>query len=153
MVDLVAARIDLGAVFSSTSVVRFLAQMSGGSVRDLMRLVNFAQLDARVDDKAKIDMASAREAVGELRKEMVRLLVPGQFYFPLLADVHLTKGLAIEAEPDQDSVKEARAFCAELMLMGALLEYDGDDCWYDVHPVIQDIEAFTDAIEQSQQKQ
>ena len=152
MFDLVAARINIEMVFSSTKVVHYLAQMSGGSVRDLMRLINFAQLDARVDDKLKIDMASAKEAVGELRKDFVRLLVPGQFYFPLLADVHLSKELTIRVKPDKDSVQEARAFCAELMLMGALLEYSGEECWYDVHPVIRDIEAFADAIEQSQEK-
>jgi hypothetical protein len=113
--------------------------MSGGSVRDLMRLLDQAQLSARVDDKERIDKASASEAVTKLRIEFERLLIPGQVYFPLLAKIHETKQLELEAALDQAAVQAARAFCADLLIMGAVLEYDGGECWYDTHPVVHEI--------------
>jgi hypothetical protein len=46
LTELIAKRVDLERVFVSGDVVRFLAQISGGSVRDLMRLLDNAQLSA-----------------------------------------------------------------------------------------------------------
>jgi hypothetical protein len=113
--------------------------MSGGSVRDLMRLLDQAQLSARVDGKDRIGNASAGEAVTKLRIEFERLLVPGQVYFPLLAKIHQTKQLKLDATLDQAAVQAARAFCADLLIMGAVLEYNGGQCWYDTHPVVHEI--------------
>ena len=64
---LVAKRIDLDAVFASRQVVSRLAEMSGGNVRDLMRLVNNAQLSARVEEKETIDTAAAKRAIHQDR--------------------------------------------------------------------------------------
>jgi hypothetical protein len=149
LTDLVAKRVDIERVFVSDEVVRFLAQMSGGSVRDLMRLLDNAQLSARVDGKDRIDKASAREAVTKLRIDFERLLVPGQVYFPLLTKVHQTKDLALESALDQAAVQAARAFCADLLIMGAVLEYNGGQCWYDVHPIVREIRPLKDAIGES----
>ena len=146
LTELIGKRVDLERVFASNDVIRFLAQMSGGSVRDLMRLLDHAQLSARVDDKDRIDKASAREAVTKLRIDFERLLVPGQVYFPLLARIHRTKDLALEFALDQTAVQAARAFCADLLIMGAVLEYNGERCWYDAHPIVREIGPFKDGI-------
>ena len=135
-------------MFASGGVVRFLAEMSGGSVRELMRLLDQAQLSARVDEKNRIDRASAREAATKLRIDFERLLVPGQVYFPLLARIHQTKDLALDAALDQDAVQAARAFCTDLLIMGAVLEYNGERTWYDVHPLVREIRPFKDALDQ-----
>ena len=52
LVALIAARADLDSVFVDAKVPQYLARMSGGSVRDLMRLLFQAQSLARVDGKA-----------------------------------------------------------------------------------------------------
>jgi len=113
----------------------------------LMRLVEYAQLSARADEKTKIDGASAAEAVKKLRLNFERLLIPGQVYYPLLAQVHRTKGDGLTAEPQTkpDDVKAAREFFSQLFFNGSVLEYNGDKTWYDVHPAIYEIEEFKNA--------
>ena len=147
LVSLVGKRVVIEAVFSSPQVVRYLAKMSGGSVRDLMRLVDYAQLAARVDEKSKIDDASANEAVKKLRLDFEHLLIPGLVYYPLLAQVHRTKGdgLSQNAQTKPEDVKADREFFSQLFFNGSVLEYNGDKTWYDVHPAICDIEDFQNA--------
>jgi hypothetical protein len=33
-----------------------------------------------------------------------------------------------------------------LLFNGSVLEYDGGETWYDVHPVVQEIEVFQEAV-------
>ena len=116
--------------------------MSGGSVRDLMRLLFEAQSLARVDDKDRIDHASARDAVQRVRVDLERTLWPYQ----ALARIHETKSLPEPEAADQHQLEQARAFYADLLIKGVVLEYDGGECWYDVHPIMRDIAAFKDAL-------
>lgn len=146
LVALIGARVELDRVFTSVDVARDLARWSGGSVRDLMRLLDFAQSYARVDDKDRIDDESLQQGVRKLRIEFERMLVPGRAYFPLLSRIHAGKDLAIEADPDPASVQAARRFSADLLLNGAVLEYNGDRSWFDVHPVIREIQPFKAAL-------
>jgi hypothetical protein len=149
LVELVAQRVKVASVFTSVKEVRYLAQMSGGSVRDLMRLVDYAQLSARVDDKAKIDSASARDAVKKLRLDFERLLIPGQVYYPLLAQVHRTKGDGLSSDPHSkpEEVKAAREFFSQLFFNGSVLEYNGEKIWCDVHPAVWEISEFKHACQ------
>ncbi|QNT71014.1 hypothetical protein [Defluviicoccus vanus] len=149
LVRLVAARADVDAVFTSNDIVAFLARMSGGSVRDLLRLINYAQLEARTDGKTQIDQASADAAVKELRIDFERLLIPRHVYFPLLREIHQTKAdwESPEQKTDATSVKQQREFFSELLLNGSVLEYNGDRSWYDVHPIVQRIDTFNDNAE------
>ena len=47
---------------------------------------------------------------------------------------------------DQQQLQQARAFYADLLIKGVVREYDGGECWYDVHPIMRDIPAFKDAL-------
>lgn len=148
LVALIGRRVAIDRVFTERAVARTLAARSGGSVRDLLRLVTSAQQEARLDGKTQIDQASADEAVKRLRLDFERLLVPSDVYFPLLAHIHKTKALT---DPDgtaagADAAQNAREFFSELLFNGSVLEYNGDRNWYDVHPVILDIEAFQSAL-------
>jgi hypothetical protein len=138
----VAARPDLHKVFASHGVIRYLAQMSGGSVRDLVRLLFEGQSLARADDKVRIDQASARAAVQRVRVDLERTLWPYQ----ALARIHEAKNLPEPQAADQDQLEQARAFYADLPIKGVALEYDGGECWYDVHPIMREIAAFKDAL-------
>jgi len=148
LVKLLKARVDVKAVFSSPGVARYLARMSGGSARDLIRLLSYAQLTARALGKQCIDQAAAEQATGKMRIDYERLLIPGNIYFPLLAQVHRTKSdwLSDESRKDPETVQAARDFFSQLLVNGSVLEYNGDSSWYDVHPVVQEIQAFKDAL-------
>ena len=146
LVELVGKRMDTATVFSSPEVVAYLAEKSGGSVRDLLRLIGEAQLAAQVDGLSAINEDSAQEAVKKLRLDFQGLFVPGDAYYPLLAAVARTKQDAVttaSATPEQAA--NNRAFFAELLVNGSVLEYNGDERWFDVHPVVHDIQAFRDA--------
>jgi hypothetical protein len=142
LVGLIAARADLDRIFVDLKVPQYLARMSGGSVRDLMRLIFQAQSLARVDDKDRIDQASAREAVKRIRLDLERTLWP----FRALARIHESKSLPEPEAADQQQLQQARAFYADLLIKGVVREYDGGECWYDVHRIMRDIPAFKDAL-------
>ena len=153
LVTLLAQRIELGLVFASREVAAFLAARSGGSVRDLLRLVGQAALAAQVDDYTVIEQDSAAEAVKKLRIDFQGRFVPGDAYYPLLATVFFTKrdaGLMESGTPEQAASNQH--FFAELLVNGSVLEYNGEESWFDVHPAILDIRAFRDACQDYQPK-
>lgn len=148
LVDMVSRRVDVGKVFQSTSVVAYLAKMSGGSVRDLVRLVGYAANSARADAKPKIDMAAAKEAVNDMRLDYERLFIPGQIYYPVLARIHQTKrDWFADADPlSPEKLSVYQGLFRDLLFNGAVLEYNGQESWYDVHPAIQEITRFREAL-------
>jgi hypothetical protein len=153
LMELVSKRIDVPAVFDSPDVVTYLVKMSGGSVRDLLRLLGEAQLAAQVDELQKISLESAKEAAKKLRLDFQGLFVPGDVYYPILAAVARTKQdatLTASATPDQATSN--RAFFAELLVNGSILEYNGDERWFDVHPVVREIKVFCDVCKATKSK-
>jgi hypothetical protein len=150
LVQLVDKRIDLDACFASPAVVRKLAEMSGGNVRDLLRLIDNAQLSARVEEKETIENAAVKRAVAQVRLDYERTFIPGNVYYPLLAQIHRSKGEQFRASPetDPDPVKthNLRVFFNQFLFNGSVLEYNGEATWYDVHPVVQEIKRFQEAV-------
>lgn len=148
LVEAIGHRVELDAVFENRNVPRTLAKMSGGSVRDLFRLLLSARSIARTDDKSKIDAESVNRAALRLRHDYERALIPGRMYYPFLAQIHVTKGedlLGTEVA-DQEKAKKYCEFFAKLLFNGSILEYNGDEMWYDAHPVIWDIKGFKKAL-------
>jgi hypothetical protein len=47
---------------------------------------------------------------------------------------------------DAKAAQSARDFFSQLLFNGSVLEYNGDRNWYDVHPVIREIESFRKAL-------
>ena len=142
LVALIAARADLGEVFADAKVPQYLARMSGGSVRDLIRLLSEAQSFARADGKDRIDQSSAKDAVQRVRLSLERTLWP----YKALAGIHRSKSLPEPEVADQQQLEQARAFYADLLIKGVVLEYNGGECWYDVHPIMREIPALKDAL-------
>ena len=85
LVKLIEHRADLDEVFTSEEGDPDLAELSGGSVRDLMRLVQHATRSALLHGKSKIDKPSVTAAALNLQQEFERMLIPGGVYYPLLA--------------------------------------------------------------------
>jgi hypothetical protein len=155
LLEVLAARVELDAVFHSRALARRLVRMSGGSARDLIRLLNYAQLAAAGDGKQKIDNASTREAIGKLRSDYEKLLVPAQAYYPVLALVHRDKKLTLTPGgilPDPEQVERGLAFLRHLVFNASVLEYNGERTWYDVHPVITEIRDFQEALAAAEAK-
>ncbi len=152
LVELIARRLDISLTFKSKGVVEHLVDMSGGSVRDLLRLVDEAQLEAQASGKDKVDLPSAKAAVKKMSINFTRLLVPGSVFYPILAEVRRTKRefTLTEAQATQERVDSSRAFFADLIGNGTILEYNGDDSWYDVHPAVCEIGGFKDALVKAQ---
>jgi hypothetical protein len=150
--DLVEGRLAIEKVFAASDLVRQLALMSGGSVRDLLRLVGYAAAEALVDGKDRIDAASVELAVKRLRREFEGSLIPGQVYYPILARIHRTKRDQLVAGPTvtPDEVRYARGFFGQLLFNGSVLEYNGDGQWFDAHPAVQLVRSFQDALRAAQ---
>ena len=151
LLALIGKRLSLDLIFENEKVPRYLAEKSGGSVRDLIRLLDEAQLEAQVDGKKRVDMASAKAAVKKVAVNFTRLLKPGSIYYPILLEIHRTKRefhLA-EGEATQERVAAAREFFGELIGNGSVLEYNGEETWYDVHPALLETEPFQDARNQA----
>lgn len=148
-------RLDREQIFTSRGVARLLAEMSGGSMRDFIRLVQNAWLTAEAAGKQKIDKPSAQQAVTKLRIDYQRILIPGQIYYPLLAKVHQTHRDWFEDADaaSAEKVDDYRQFFSQLLFNGAVLEYNGADSWYDVHPVIEDIDGFRKALSHAEADQ
>ena len=148
LVQLIGKRLSLDLVFESEKVARFLAEKSGGSVRDLIRLLDEAQLEAQVAGKERVDMPSAKAAVKKAALNFTRLLNPGSTYYPILVEIHRTKRVfkIADGEATKERVASAREFFAELIGNGSVLEYNGDDSWYDVHPAILETPQFEEAL-------
>ena len=153
LLDLIRHRLAIEFIFESEKVARFLAEKSGGSVRDLIRLLDDAQLVAQVDGKTRVDLASARAAVKKLSVNFTRHLLPGSVYYPILAEIHRTKHEfnLTDGEATKERVAAAREFFAEMIGNGSVLEYNGEDSWYDAHPAVCDTEQFQDACKTTNQ--
>lgn len=150
LVKLIDRRISIDLVFESKEVASYLAEKCGGSVRDLIRLLDSAQLKAQVAKKDRVDMKSAEEAVKKMSIDFAALLFPDSVYCPILAEIHRTKaGYTLsDGDATPEKVLAARVFFAEMLGNGMVLEYNGDDSWYDVHPAVCDTDKFQDALAQ-----
>jgi hypothetical protein len=90
LMELIGKRLQLDLIFADRKVARHLVEKSGGSIRDLIRLLDDVQLIAQVNGKPSVDMSSAKKAVRKLCHDMTRGLIPSSVYFPILAEVHRT---------------------------------------------------------------
>ena len=141
LLGLIEKRMDTLAVFDSLKTAKLLCRTCGGSLRDLLRLIQETRLTALVAEKPKMDAACAKEAIHQFRLNYERSLIPGNLYYPILAEIHLTKH-----EPAGTEIEAARERFSELIFNDSVFQYNGQDTWYDVHPVILEIPRFQDAL-------
>jgi hypothetical protein len=102
-------RIDIDKVFYHTNLVEKLVLNSGGSLRELMRLIQEACLETMEE---KIDTAAAERAIVNVRAELTRPMP--QTYFAELAKIH--RGKQTDNTVDQRSI----------LFYRYALEYNGD---------------------------
>lgn len=142
LLEFIRRRMDLGAVFDSEATAETLCEASGGSLRDLIKLLSDAQLIAQVLGLNTMNAESARRAILKLRLDFESVLIPGERYYPLLARVHQTK-----LDPGAAGFPDSRDLFGEMIANSSVFQYNGEANWFDVHPVIQDIQQFKDALQ------
>jgi hypothetical protein len=118
-------------VFESMETVEQLCLMSGGHVRNLVRLVQTAIKYNETDD-LPISASALTQAVRQLRKTYRDTVNEEQW--ELLAAVHDSKKIL------NDDVHRS------LLFTRCLLEYREEESWHDVHPVLRDVPEFKEAL-------
>ncbi|MBW4622776.1 MAG: ATP-binding protein [Cyanosarcina radialis HA8281-LM2] len=120
-------------IFDHPDTLRQLCLISGGHVRNLILLVQTA-IDYNEDDKLPIQAASLQRAVSKLRNTY--RITANDDQWALLAKVHRTKRIL-----NDDRHRS-------LLFNRCLLEYQQDETWHDVHPVLRDVPEFKEALAQ-----
>jgi len=101
---------------------RTIIRASGGLMRLLIGLVQSAATNARARGAQRIENSDALAAVVDLRKDFIAALKSEDY--PILAARYKDKRLS-----NDDALQP-------LLQARALLEYENDDTWCDVHPAI-----------------
>ncbi len=99
-----------------------LIAASGGLMRDLIRLMRDAGVQAEIAGQRRIEPETARSAVDALRSEYEAQLKPP--HQRVLDEVRKTKRLTEDAE------------CDVLLKGNFILSYLNDRIWYDVHSIL-----------------
>jgi hypothetical protein len=116
--QVVAQRVDVEAVFESPDLVQQLVELSGGHVRDLLRLVRYA-----------FDYTDRRVGPTHIERACQRLV---NDYGRLVRDQDLP--LLHQARRDRPAPTDEFSL---LLFNLLILEYCNDQPWADVHPAVQ----------------
>ncbi len=144
LMDVLEHRMQVATIFEERGVAEYLCRMSGGSVRDLLMLVQGAVSHVPADVK-QIGPPHASGAVRELRLHFERLLSMQPGAYPFLARLHSTRRPWFAGTGAAVTADDAELFRA-LLANGLILEYNGGESWYDVHPVVREIRFFKEAL-------
>ena len=115
--EVIERRVEVEKVFAEPSLVRQMALMSGGDLRELLRFLFEASLEA----EDKIDREILERAFKNEKRSFLAHLKSEDL--PRLLKIHQTKEL--------DKTKEE----FRLLFYRFALEYN-DETWYDIHPLI-----------------
>ncbi len=118
--ELIERRVDIDKVFESKKIVRNFIELSGGSVRDLLRLIREACTEAGMAGESRITSEAARRAETKIIND----------YDRLIRNQDIEKLVKIAKEkpaPDPESDKY-------LLDTRLVMEYMNGERWSDVHP-------------------
>jgi hypothetical protein len=128
LLQVVRRRMDTDALLESPELAEWAVELSGGSVRQLVRIISEAILSASSRKLNVLDTEAIEDGGRTLRQEFQRLLTPEDY--TLLARTHETKEIE-KTEPYMQLLRNV-----------SILEYNGKDVWHDVNPLIEPIDAF-----------
>ncbi len=125
LIKLLKKRIDINAVFSDPNLVERIVEMSGGAVRDLMRLVRLSCLSCLNTKSSQIQVDDAEKAVRSLVREYDRMIQEKDI--DALRDVFNNKRVAGDER------------YARLLHNRVIHEYQNGHRWADLHPAAQQV--------------
>ncbi len=152
LTELVAKRMDIGLTFEPPGLVTDLILASGGSVRELLRLIDETRLNASVEDHTIIGESDVQATVKQFALMLQNSLSPGNIYLPILAEISLTKNFEADLQHgySTEAVNARRDFFHSLIAEGAVLAYNGDENWLDVNPILHQLRVFKVALAAAQ---
>ncbi|ACK64782.1 conserved hypothetical protein [Rippkaea orientalis PCC 8801] len=134
----VDSNLQLDKVFQDTDDLKLLCLMSGGHVRNLMLLMNIA---IQKTSELPITQKAIKRAISDLRKTYRNGINEDEWQ--ILAKVHLSK-------KKPNNIEHQKLLANRSILEYHSIENDDIKPWYDIHPVIKDIEEFDLALQQEQ---
>jgi len=138
LAEAVAARVELQAVFEDVGLVRELARQSGGCLRHLMQFARYACEGAYARKAAKVSAKDIDAALARMQFDFERMIPPE--HYPILREVARTKNLA------NDEFGRAALFNL------SVLEYNGENRWTYVHPLVWRIGRFQEEVRGKRKK-
>ena len=134
--SLIEKRVNIDDVFESREDLLELAKASGGHVRQLIQMMQTACLTASSRRHSKIQAEDVTYAIKQQQFNFERILL--EEYYPILAKVCLSKNV------NTDEI-------GQLLLFNiSILEYNGNNRWNYVNPVIKQIDGFQKSLEDEQ---
>lgn len=130
-------------LFEESAVLDELVDLSGGSIRDLMRMLDRSARHARALKRQRIGRDNVDEAVSMLLMEHESALIPQERYFDWLAEIDAT-----HKDGCAGDWRTQERF-AELLFFGRVLAYNNQRHWYGVHPVLKQSWLFAEAVEKA----
>jgi len=136
-------------LFATPSVLRELVLLSGGSVRELLRLTDRARLNARTEKRDHITKPDVIHAAKLSASAIQNAFIPNNVYFPILAEIHLHKELISDLDGGftAERVDARREFFHRLLSEEAIYAYNGDDYWLDIHPALLHLRSFKETLD------
>ena len=134
--SLIEQRVDIDAVFESRQDLLELAKSSGGHVRQLMQMMQTACLTASTRRHSKIQAEDVTYAIKKEQFNFERFIQ--EEHYPILAKVCLSKDV------NKDETGQL------LLFNTSVLEYNGNNRWNYVNPIIKQIDAFQTALQEEQ---
>jgi hypothetical protein len=138
LLQVIQKRLSVKVLPQPSALAEEFVRRSGGSIRQLIRLLREAVQSAQARGLAAVDSESLEDAARSIQQDYERMLEPSDYQ--LLAHTHATKSI----EKDDATM--------QLLSNLAIPEYNGKELWHDINPLIEPIDAFQSAIKRSRPK-
>lgn len=138
LLEVIGKRLNVAALLQPPTLAHEFVLRSGGSIRQLVRLLREAVQSAQARGLAALDMEALEDAARSIQQDYERMLEPSDY--KLLAHTWTTK-----------SIEKSEAYM-QLLSNLAILEYNGRELWYDVNPLVESIDAFQTVAGKSRPK-
>lgn len=126
--QIIAKRWNLSQLLADLSITEEIIRLSGGSVTQLIALMREAVLSAQGRSLSVVDAEAVQEAAISVQQDFERSLFPEDY--ALLAKTAASHTILRTAE------------YLRLLWTRAILEYNGDEIWHNVNPLIESIDEF-----------
>jgi hypothetical protein len=138
LLQVIEKRLSVEVLPQPSPLAEEFVRRSGGSIRQLIRLLREAVQSAQARGLATLDNEALEDAARSIQQDYERMLEPSDY--KLLAQTWATKGI----EKDDAHM--------QLLSNLAILEYNGKELWHDVNPLIERIDAFQSAVKRYRPK-
>jgi hypothetical protein len=138
LLQVIQKRLSVEVLPQPSALAEEFVRRSGGSIRQLIRLLREAVQSAQARGLATLDSEALEDAARSIQQDYERMLEPSDY--KLLAHTWANKGI----EKDDAHM--------QLLSNLAILEYNGKELWHDVNPLIEPIDAFQSAVKRNRPK-